>query len=170
MPVVRWPLVLAMLAMSGVGCVIPVGPQFQDPLAAQNYQPRITYTDPVEGTPTGSMNFTITVTDPNVGDSLYVRWIFDYPPFHESTRRLPDNRLGPPAGGTPTPRTLPTMTVSCSQLAPNSAEDSLGRHQVMVVVADRPFADDDETPDQVTAPGLTDTAYWTLNHSCPPTR
>jgi hypothetical protein len=154
-----------MLAAWGAGCVIPVGPQFQDPLAARNLPPRIAYTDPPQGVPTNGLNFTITVADDN-SDVLHVRWIFDFPPYHESTRRLPDI----PVSGTPTPKDLPTMQVSCLQLAPNSAEDSLGRHLVMVVVADRPFVDDPEKPDQVTAEGMTDTAYWTLNHSCPPTR
>ena len=45
----RCPLVFAMLAAWAAGCVVPVGPQFQDPLAAQNFAPRITYTDPPEG-------------------------------------------------------------------------------------------------------------------------
>jgi hypothetical protein len=165
------PLVVAMLAAWGAGCVIPVGPEFQDPLGAQNYAPQITSANPPEGAVTSSLTFQIAVTDPNVGDTLYVRWIADYPDYQEQrTRTLRSDEEGPPSEGMPTPRQFST-TISCNDFDPAGAENILGRHQIMVVVSDRAFADDDvRRPEKAADGGLTDAANWTLNLSCPPTR
>ena len=128
----RHPLVFALLAVGGAGCVVPVGPQFQDPLAAPNYPPQITYTDPPEGRLTSSLKFDITVADPNVGDSLFVRLIAD--PDSQKGVSWRDYPQGP--SGTPAPRTLEAINVACGDLAQSGAEDRLGRHQIIVVVAD----------------------------------
>jgi hypothetical protein len=167
MPPARRALVPALLAALFAGCVIPVGPQFQDPLAAQNYAPRITDFKP-PGTVTSNTHFEVTVTDPNVGDALLVRWIANYPDYQEGTRRLKDQAFTPHADGTPLSEQA-QLDVTCDDLQAASAENSVGRHQIRVVVADRPFADDSMQPDRVTAGGLTSWNDWTLNISCPPT-
>jgi hypothetical protein len=167
----RWramgPLVVAVLAGWGAGCVVPVGPQFQDPLAAPNYAPRITYTNPPEGAWPSGRTFQITVTDSNVGDTLFVRWIAEYPDYQDGTRTLQNDTLPPPADPTQTPRQAMPMTFECDQ--DNPAANGLIAHQILVVVADQPFANiDSRRPDLVEEPGLTDRASWTLNYTCPP--
>jgi hypothetical protein len=169
----RWramgPLVGAVLAGWGAGCVVPVGPQFQDPLAAPNYAPRITYTNPPEGSWSSGRTFQITVTDSNVGDTLFVRWIAEYPDYQDGTRTLRTDPVPPPTNGNETPTPAPAMTFECDP--DNPAENGLVGHQILVVVADQPFTDSDKRrPDMVKEGGLTDRASWTLNYTCPPTK
>ena len=164
----RGTLVFVMLGGWGAGCVIPVGPQFQDPLVAPNLPPKITSTNPPEGIVTGGLTFEIAVTDPN-GDGLSVRWIAEYPPYQERrTLILGTDPVSAPTDG-PAPTPAPTMTVDCSKLDASSAENTLGRHQIMVVVADRAFSGERLKPDGIVEGGQSDRASWTLNLSCPPT-
>jgi len=146
-------------------CVLPIAPEFQDPPASANYAPRIINTIPpqgsiVTGSITGISPFTATVTDPNLGDSLYVRWLADYPPQGPNTRTLvPDTKMG----NSPTGQDV-AAAVSCTnvQLAP------ITEHQITVIVADRPFSTsptDDKTAlmDPV---GFTVQANWILKLDC----
>jgi hypothetical protein len=167
MPQARLALVPALLAGLVGGCVIPVGPQFQDPLAAQNYAPRITDVKPA-GTVTSNTHFEVTVTDPNVGDSLFVRWIANYPDLQASSTTLKDQIFSPHADGSPLSEQA-SLDVDCDDLASASAENSVGRHQIRIVVADRAFASGTVPSDRVSAGGLADWNDWTLNLSCPPT-
>ena len=57
--------------------------------------------------------FRVTVDDPNVADDLYLRWIADFPPFDEDSRRLGDDiKLSPPAPGTLRPDAV--LNVDCT--------------------------------------------------------
>ena len=67
-------------------CVIPVGPRFEDPPGQENFAPEIENADPLQGgvvtVPSNTAKkITITVTDPNAFDDLYIRWIAEYPPY-----------------------------------------------------------------------------------------
>src|SRR5207244_709655 len=56
------------LALAAPACVVPVGPQFQDPPATQNYEPRILAAQPPLGERVTGTTFHVTVQDPNVLD------------------------------------------------------------------------------------------------------
>jgi len=155
------------------GCVIPIGPDFQDPPASQNYAPYILDSDPTLGaiataTPAADVTFHVTVSDPNAGDNLTVRWILDYPPYGVNTRPQPDEVLAHDPDGQVHERVVPPFTPDCvlSSLA------KIPSHQVMVVISDRGFlpvanpgaasADLTRVPDD----GHRVTGTWTLDVDC----
>src|SRR5512138_2536925 len=79
-------LLLLFAASLMPACIIPVGPEWQDPSGEKNLSPQIVGWAPVIGTdvvPTddngiATAKFTITVTDPNPGDKLFFKWIANY--------------------------------------------------------------------------------------------
>ena|SRR5882724_7168010 len=157
--------ICALLVMSA--CVLPIAPEFQDPPASENYAPVFIDTIPPAGqvvTASPVAAFTIIVEDPNVGDDLFVRWIADFPPLTDNTIVM-ETRMVPHAAGS---------QVSVHELPPfqpNCALHHLARipsHQIMVVVADRPFLDPGTPVDFERLPpdGLKDTRSWILNLDC----
>jgi hypothetical protein len=158
-------------------CVLPVAPEFQDPPAAVNFAPVIQDTVPpigmiVDGIPTRVPTFTVSVSDPNLGDNLHVRFLADYPPDTANTRDLlRDREIDHRTDGKPI---LMDVSVSPSCDADNLAK--IPQHQIMAIVADRPF-DDSPPPVGMTADltklldpdghGKKVMATWTLNLECP---
>jgi hypothetical protein len=133
---------LPLLAVAWLsGCVVPISPDFTDPPVAQNFPPQLladTATPPflVE---TAITKFSVTVTDPNGGDDLYVRWYVDYPPVSPSfTRALfaPITTILHRADGAQQ-FTQIDMMVDCTRDVLSSA---IPRHQIAVLVGDRDFA------------------------------
>jgi hypothetical protein len=157
-------------------CVLPIAPEFQDPPASPNFSPQILSASPDIGSivtapsPTTIPTFIVTVTDPNFGDTLHVRWLADYPPSTANTRTLTRDQTFPPNsnGG---------AVNGSSMVIPNCNADNLARipqHQIMMVVGDRMF--DDSPPPQGMLPDLTKLqgtdglkaiATWVLNLECP---
>lgn len=155
------PLSLAVSLMSA--CIIPVGPEWQDPAGAPNSPPQILNPDPTQGaevTGTTSRVFQFTVTDQNLSDDLYLRlFVGDSPSSaHRAfiTDKIPANGIQPIS--------MPIMvTIACNDVIPSS----LTRHFVLAAVADRQF--------QVSATaehllveddGKSDSVTWTLNLNC----
>jgi hypothetical protein len=144
-------------------CIIPVGPEFSDPTGTPNGPPRITGADPSPGEVVTALNrrdFHITVTDPNVGDHLFLRWISDYPPFNDMlTRQIASGsyEFMPPRDGTLTGGTF-GFTIVCTDLSASSSG-----HRLKAVVADRNYvAAVDTNLINVPAPGQFDEADWFL--------
>jgi hypothetical protein len=161
---------VATAALTCASCVIPVGPQFQDPLAAENYTPVILASKPPRGTvvmagPANSARFSVTITDPNVGDTLRVRWMANYPDYKLGTTFM---LAGPREEYTPTMNGMPwsaevVNVIDCLDLAPARLQE----HQISVTVADRPFQDVDYThPLLVAGGGKTEEARWTFFIDC----
>lgn len=149
-------------------CVVPIGPQFQDPPAAQNFAPTITDSFPPNGEIVMTKNFRVTVSDPNLADFLHVRWIADYPPYGPNSRLLAAPDLPNSATATTPLRQETSITVDCL-----SSNLSLGlmQHQIMVIIADRPFLTDDNLPQDRKLTSLPDDAghveaHWTLQLEC----
>lgn len=150
-------------------CVLPLAPEFEDPPAAQNFAPVIVDSFPVNGAVVSTPMFRVTVDDPNVADDLYLRWIADFPPFSDSSRRLGDDiKLSPPAAGTLRPDAVLSVDCTLHALAKMTTT-----HQIMIVVADRPFRSPDQEPSlerKLTSlpPGVAKRAeaHWTLNLEC----
>jgi hypothetical protein len=141
-------------------CIIPVGPEFQDPPGAPNARPEILDPDPTWGAevtaPTGLATFTFTVADTNLTDELSIRFLVD-----GELATVDDTKRGP----TGSPVRLPQVSnqITC-QLIQNRTRS---RHTVLAAVADRPF--DLSMPDELlTSPGLVSSPVtWTLNITCP---
>jgi hypothetical protein len=134
------PLILAasFAALLG-GCVIPIGPQFDD--AEPNYPPYVVSSNPTVGeifTPGMTVEdreITATLSDQNLKDHLFIRWLVDYPSndmnptahqllqveFPESTTAL-----------RPTVRIRPRCDFI--GLGP-------GPHRLVMSVSDRPYLD-----------------------------
>ena len=158
------------------GCVIPVSPQFEGPLPQENFAPQIESAQPAQGqvlTAGTAQSFTITVTDPNAGDDLNIRWIAEYPPFTNITRRLMDQPVFHSADGERLHAPV-KITISCAfyPLA------SIASHTIMALVSDRPFRDVPDQPDAGTTAlelenaltgvgaGNKAEAHWFLNLPC----
>jgi hypothetical protein len=154
------------LALTGSGCVLPVGPEFQDPPATQNFAPIILDSVPALGARVTSPDFTVTVQDPNVGDDLFVRFVADYPPLSGNTRFLLDQMIPHTANGTLLATDV-SVTVGCNAVAP------LPSHQVTVIVADRDFLLNGTSSTQPADPARLPMearrtfGSWTLDLECP---
>jgi hypothetical protein len=156
-------------------CVLPIGPEFQDPPAAANYAPQILDSEPplgsiVMGTSMTAPLFRVSVSDPNVGDDLHVRFLADYPPNTSNTRNLtPPDRVVPHRSDGMRLIEDVSVTPKCSTF--NLA--SIPVHQIMVIVADRPFLDMPAAPGLTVdltkledPEGLEVVASWTLEMDC----
>jgi hypothetical protein len=157
--------ICALFVMSS--CVLPIAPEFQDPLAAENYAPFFVDTNPLAGSivtasPTVP-TFTVVVSDPNVGDDLQVRWIADFPPLSDNTSVMET---------VPVPHSADSkVDFHEVSIQPNCALHHLARipsHQIYVVVADRPFLPPGTPIDFERLPndGLKDSRSWILNLDC----
>jgi hypothetical protein len=173
----RWCLPLLALACLS-GCVVPISPDFTDPPVAQNYPPQFLADTamPPFLSETAMLKFSVTVTDPNVGDDLYVRWYVDYPPFSPGfTRALfaPVTTILHSAHGAQ--QFMPIdMTIDCTRDVLSSA---IPRHQIAVLVGDRDFAPETADlsllkSDPTVLTALKDGSHavvagWFLDRQCP---
>ena len=151
-------------------CIIPVAPNFQDPPSTPDAGPYFARYSPVDGklvtfTPPVSV-FSVLVTDSRVDESLWFRWVWDYPPVNNSSSMIfPPTNQSTSAG----PNGVQiSMNICCSLV--NNAN---GLHQVELVVADQQFEDssvagltDDNRFDMLVGPGHVQKATWTIAMSC----
>ncbi len=156
------------------GCVLPVGPRFEDPAPVENVPPFIKSTMPVQGstvTGTSSAQFSVTFTDLNA-DALHVRWVGEYPPYTSSSHVLQSDQDYPVPLNRQPVDTLNMITVSCV-LNPLALTN---QHAIAVFISDQPFWTDPSDPDaptdpeqfltQNTAKSVTAEANWLLNLPC----
>jgi len=152
-------------------CVLPIAPDFQDPPASENFAPIITDSSPALGsivTAIGGVlpTFRVTISDPNLGDDLHVRWLADYPMYSVNTRTLVNDFLVPHStNGQPLKQDVSVTNLDCVtyNLAP------IAQHQLMVMVADRPFTNpipQNHNFASVDAPGLVTVGSWVFNLDC----
>jgi hypothetical protein len=142
-------------------CIIPAGPEFQDPPGVPNAPPQILDPNPtwgaeVAGTQSEPFTFQMYVTDVNVSDDLFIRWIVDDVPVASGKPIVPHTGSGPL-------REFVDKRVTCQ----DPFDHTKSRHLVRGVVADRDY--DDSTQDllKVQPPGLYNLVTWTLNMTCP---
>lgn len=158
-------LLLLFVAAPLSACVIPVGPQFQDPAGDPDQAPFFTSTNPAMNSEVMSPLFEITATDPNPGDSLHVRWIADFPetvPDMARTLSLSET-FAPGPNNTPA-RAHSTITVDCDAYKLQTGVD---RHRIAAVVADQDFAGGTDLT-AVSNQGRSVLATWVWNVTCPP--
>lgn len=161
---------LAALGLAAPGCVLPVGPRFEDP--EQNFPPYIVDSNPPVGSIVtalplveGAAMFSVTLADPNLGDRLWLRWIFDFPPWGGNTRRGLFREAPPPTDGSEV-RTRDGFQANCSW----SPAPGVTQHRLMLAVSDREFLSEnaDDTFLAVPPDARTVRASWILNLECKP--
>ncbi len=156
---------LAALPLLASACVLPVGPEFQDPPG--NTAPYLASSNPVEGSvlPDVSPMIEVVLGDANHDDVLMGRWFIDYPPFDVATRVVQEFRL-PGTGKNERGKVRFAPNCIDDQIAPGMAS-----HRVTLSVADRPFLPEEQSPpglrlDSVPPEGFVLRATWILNLTC----
>jgi hypothetical protein len=160
----RWLVALSLLTSA---CVLPVGPQFEDPPG--NAAPYLASSNPPQGAILSGSSTTIEVVlgDANQEDVLVGRWFIDYPPFDSSMTRMAEEFRLPGTG---------RAERSKVRFAPSCADDQialgLSSHRVTLSVADRPFLPPEQSSpdlrfDSVPSEGFALRATWILNLTCP---
>lgn len=159
-------------------CVIPLAPEFQDPVEVKNYPPVIDNTDPPIGATVstddqGVGHFRVRISDPNLSDWLHLKLLADYPPADTNTAQLSTVLQGeyapvdPPS--TDTVRVHDTsFGISCASATPKLAA-SINPHRIVLLVADRDFRTDSSKTGGLYLPqedGLMAIATWYLNLTC----
>jgi hypothetical protein len=133
------PILLALLPLGG--CVLPVGPEFQDPPRDINQSPYFIappgglngfpfYEQTVTLSGMGQM-FEAVVGDPNRDDTLSVRWVANYPPLSGATTSLMNQDVDRGSDGTGNSR----FTVTCDMFMQGADRN------LVVIVSDRGFHD-----------------------------
>lgn len=160
-------LLLLLLASPMSACIIPAGPEFQDPPGGPNSPPFLLFAaSPPEGTTVvdATPTFSVTPTDLDVGDDIWIKWITEYPPYSGSTKaQEPPRHITPNADGSQL-HIPDVFSPSCIQL--NAA---LPTHKVMAAISDREFIQSDDPADLLTTksdlPPIE--VVWTWQKSCP---
>ena len=160
----RKPLLLLFAASLTPACIIPVGPDFQDPLGEKNTPPYILATDPTEGTRTAisMVEFNVTIGDANVGDILHLKWVSEFPPSSSGiTVQKTDVQ---PTGDGSEIRPPQTFRPGCSQV-----NKLLPTHTITVGISDREWAEPEDPNDlfATTDDAKPQFANWVWERSCP---
>ena len=131
------PVLFALFPLGG--CVLPVGPEFQDPPEEDNQVPYfVAPPGGVDGPPfyeqtvtiSGTQMFVVKVADANLGDDLTVRWLANYPPGTKATKLLDElsvDRNGMLTGTS-------TKYFNCADFAGGADQD------LVVILSDNGFA------------------------------
>jgi len=154
-------LCLLLLALPMSACIIPVGPDFRDPDGVPNSPPFIKSAVPLEGTSTPIARFEITPSDVNVRDTLFLRWVIDFPPVEGGTRIAQSDLILPSQDGSPLSQSK-SFTFMCLFNVRTPAP-----HRVGVFVSDREFAVDDPlNPGAVEGDANPRFVSWTWEQNC----
>jgi hypothetical protein len=146
-------------------CVVPLAPDFVDPPAAQNLPPQILPGSPLFGAETTISTFQVTVTDPNGGDDLFVRWYSDYPPVSSMTRALFAPTTTIPHRPDGVQQFTPIeMIVDCVR---DFIPRGITRHQIAVMVGDADFAGEPMDLTLLKNGSHAVTNSWVLDRQCP---
>lgn len=128
-------LLLLLFASPMSACIIPAGPEFQDPEGVPDSPPFLISVSPDQGSTvvTGDPEFTVTPSDVNVGDDLYVMWLTEYPPLTEQSNVGTSSTIYHSEDGSPLaePR---SFRPNCYQV-----NRRISTHQIMAVISDSPF-------------------------------
>jgi hypothetical protein len=159
-------LLLLLVALPMAACIIPAGPEFQDPAGVPNSPPFLLFAaSPPEGmtvvdtTPT----FSVTASDLNVNDHIWIKWITEYPPYSGSTKAPEPTHISPSDDGSQL-HMPDVFRPTCIQL-----NIALSTHKVMAAISDREFVHSDDPADLLTT--MSDVppiqVVWTWQKSCP---
>jgi hypothetical protein len=156
---------LAVLLLPMSACIIPVGPDFRDPSGAPNSPPFVISTDPPEGSMERggvTKTFSVTPSDNNLEDNLYLRWIVDFP-RPDLTFFLPIDTIEASEDGSPLTRPQ-SKPFECNRFS-----RVITSHQIMVVISDREFIEGAIDPRDVEGDTEPEIVTWTWDTSdCSP--
>src|SRR5262245_1132512 len=156
-------LVLLLSASLTSACIIPVGPQWQDPAGAPNAGPEILdqkppAADEATATDMDGYKFSITVKDDN-GDKLYLKWLVESP-IGSHTLRVNTNDVPAPGNGAPTQMQI-QETIGCTEIGMPTQT----RFRITAGVADGEI-DEVGRSFVVNDPAKLRTVVWILNLTC----
>lgn len=160
---------LAMLCAGLGACVVPAGPDWVDPPG--NDPPSIHWVSPPVGSVLnlgvdGGTQATVEIdlADKNTKDSLYLRWIIDYPPFDPSVSRLALPYTLRANGDVVRPRQAFSPSCTAHKIAAG-----FKNHRLMLAVSDRDFVNDPQPTvlDQVENGNFRIEAVWLFEMECP---
>ena len=131
-------LLLLLVASPMSACIIPAGPEFQDPPGVPDSPPMLLSVLPDIGSTTtkDAPEFTVQPTDINVGDDLYVLWLTEYPPLTSSSFVSPIVKIQHSDDGTRLARSE-SFRPTCYQV-----NRALPTHQIIAAISDSPFLPD----------------------------
>lgn len=162
-------LLAALVATGGAGCVLPIAPDFEP---EKNEPPVEVNVSPAPGSIVLDMKarFEVVVKDPNSTDTLYARWLIDYPPYNDQITPKPVE-ASPHPGQNPgiENRYVIGFQPRCPE---HMISPALTRHRLMLVVTDRPFVDEDDDPpgsrhlDLTSADAYAIRFVWTFDMEC----
>jgi hypothetical protein len=158
-------VLLAAMAASAAGCVIPIAPEFE---SERNVPPFVKTASPEEGTlvTDRSQAFMVLVEDPNRADNLHVAWLIDYPPYVDNVSRR-TRSLEVASNGPDEPNEHPLSFQPDCEF--DSITPSTTLHRLMLVVSDRPFVNAGPMIYDRTAPGAhVIRVVWTFEKDCRP--
>jgi len=140
-------------------CIIPVGPEFQDPPGVAISPPQILTPSPdwggeTTGTSAAGALFSFSVTDLN-SDDLYIRWIVGIHKVESDRHQVSGDDAN----------RMVDKIVTCQDM--NLEDKAVSRHVVKGVVADRDYINTGDDLLAVEPPGLYNLVTWTLNMTCP---
>ena len=153
-------------ALGGLSaCIIPLAPEFEPP--ERNMSPYIVNTSPAQGSfVSENEEIAVTLADPNLGDTLYFRWVFNYPPYVELiTRAAVEDSIVAPLTGSPIRARVVTIKPSCVR----DLVAGISPHRAMLLVSDRPFLERDNSPygvERVPQDAFVVKASWWVQKVC----
>jgi hypothetical protein len=167
--IVRVLLLAAASSMSA--CIIPVAPDFQDPPTQPDAPPAISNLNPphfgLAFSITDKYDFSASVSDPDPGTTLSVRWTVDYPPYTANTWINNGTPVSPLAPNEPIVNRTVTQRIDCTSIN----DRSTSAHRLQLIVTDGAFVTPDPSQayslDQLDGSGTVVYAYWPINITCP---
>jgi hypothetical protein len=154
-------------------CIIPVAPDFRDPPTQPDAPPTISNLNPPHFGLAFSIpadkyyDFTASVSDPDPGTTLQVRWTVDYPPYTANTWTNNSPDVSPLVAGQPIVNRTVTQRIDCSSIN----DRSTSAHRLQLMVTDGEFVTADLSQpyslDQLLGSGTVVYAYWPINITCP---
>ena len=151
-------------------CIIPVAPDFQDPPTQPDAPPTISNLNPphfgLVFSITDSFDFTASVSDPDPGTTLSIRWTVDYPPYTANTWINNGMPVSPLAPNEPIVSRRVGQTIDCTSIY----DRSTSAHRLQLMVTDGEFVTADLSQpyslDQLKGSGTVVYAYWPINITC----
>lgn len=162
-------------------CIIPVAPDFQDPPTRPDSSPSVS--NPLvnlmlshfgatitlqQGN--GDTTFSASVSDPDPGTTLQIRWALDYPTYDPGkTSVFEGESVSAAAPNQPIQNAPVSQKINCSSVR----DFSKSTQQLMLIVTDGQLAEPDPLQpyglDQLVATGtaMVVRGFWNLSVNCP---
>lgn len=175
-------MLLLAAASSMSACIIPVAPDFQDPPSQPDSPPSLA--NPLvnlmlsyfgatislqQGN--GDTTFSASVSDPDPGTKLQIRWALDYPPYNPATTSVFEGGfISAPVPGQPIQNVSVSQTINCSSVR----DFTKSTQRFVLIVADGKLAEPDPNQPyglvQVVTSGNAVSNDWEISVNCPVTQ